>query len=160
MVRAVGEKSGASDPAFARTAQGIADRLRKLGSRPAAAASYPVVEIRDRWTPDDLFIRPTRGDLGVKSEQQMDVVVHHGEPCDGDREDLGKFFDSPVDPSCGVRYLRRLRDRTLGLSCALPNTTSNAELWPVNCHAPGVFEVVRPEVESVPPPFLDGTRLS
>jgi hypothetical protein len=28
MVRAVGEKSGASEPEFARTAQGIADRLR------------------------------------------------------------------------------------------------------------------------------------
>jgi hypothetical protein len=29
MVRAVGEKSGASEPAFARTAKGIADRVRK-----------------------------------------------------------------------------------------------------------------------------------
>jgi hypothetical protein len=74
----------------------------RLSSRARAAASYRVVEIRHRRTPDDVVIGPARSDLGVEWDQHLDVVVHYGEASAGNREDLGKFLQPSVDPDPAI----------------------------------------------------------
>jgi hypothetical protein len=43
--------------------------------------------------PHDVLVRPTRGDLGIKSQQQVQMIIQHRKPADGHREDLCKLLD-------------------------------------------------------------------
>ncbi|MGO9469969.1 MAG: hypothetical protein ACLQVF_38200 [Isosphaeraceae bacterium] len=52
--------------------------------------------------PDDLLIRPARGDLRIEPRQHMQVVVHHRKSCNRDREDFRKFAQSVIDPNLAV----------------------------------------------------------
>jgi hypothetical protein len=50
--------------------------------------------------PDDLVIGPVVGDVRVDAHEH--VVIHDREPADGNGEDLGKLFESSVDPFFAV----------------------------------------------------------
>ena len=47
---------------------------------------------------DDFLIGPSLGDVGIESHEDVQVVIHDGEPTDGHGEDIRKFFEPPLDP--------------------------------------------------------------
>ena len=49
-----------------------------------------------------LAVHPAGGDVWVEAQEQMQVIVHHGEAADGYSEDFCKFFESPIDPFFAV----------------------------------------------------------
>ena len=62
-----------------------------------------------RWeeacpAPDDFFVGPGIGDVGVEAHEDMKMIVHHREPADGNREDIGKFLQSAFDPFFAVEW--------------------------------------------------------
>jgi hypothetical protein len=52
--------------------------------------------------PDDLIIGPFARGARVDPYEQVQVVIHDREAADGNGEDLGKFFESAVDPFFAV----------------------------------------------------------
>ena len=46
--------------------------------------------------------RSARGDVGVEAHEDVQVIVHDGEPADGDGEDSRKFLEPKLDPFLAV----------------------------------------------------------
>jgi hypothetical protein len=52
--------------------------------------------------PYDILIRPALADIRVESQQQVQMIIHHGKPADADRENLREFLDPVFDPLFSV----------------------------------------------------------
>jgi hypothetical protein len=47
-------------------------------------------------------VRPARGDVGVEAHEDVQVIVHDGEPAGGDGENTRKFLEPKLDPFLAV----------------------------------------------------------
>ncbi len=68
---------------------------------------------------DDFFVRPGCGDFWVEAHERVEVIIHDGEPADGDCEDTRKFFEATFDPFLAVeRFLAAVERDFAQRECA------------------------------------------
>ena len=71
---------------------------------PEQAAAVVICPEADRAVPNAARLpRPTSlGDVRVKPQQHVQMIIHDREPADGDRKDLRKFLEPVLDPFLSV----------------------------------------------------------
>jgi hypothetical protein len=71
----------------------------------------------------DLFVRPGAGDIGIEAEEDVEVIVQHGESADGDGEDPGQLLEPILNPWLAVAG-------ALSEKQGAPNATGDAVIPP------------------------------
>ena len=92
---------------------GYRDRLARLVPRrkePSPAA-------------DDFIIRPRSSDFGIKSQQQMQMVIHDRETTDGHGKDTREFLEPVFQPLLAIVVSFTEQERACGRSASRSDTS-------------------------------------